>query len=62
MTQPLKPYRVTAMMIVPLHCRVDAVNAHHAVALARKLAESGLLEEDPWSGSIDDFEATEVVS
>ncbi len=62
MTPSLKSYRVTAMMCVPLTCRVRAVNEHHAIALAKQLADDGNLDEDPFAGTIDDYEATEVVS
>lgn len=62
MTAPLKLYCVTATMYVPLHCRVLAVSECHAIALAKKLADDGALDEDPWSGDIDGYEASEVVS
>ena len=62
MTQLLKPYRVTAMMYVPLFCYVEAIDESHALALARKLAESGELNEEPFAGDIDNYDATELLA
>ena len=61
MTKTRKRYRVTAWLETRLCGTVEAVNEQHAVALAKKLAEDGMLEEVPWMSELVDFAATEDV-
>lgn len=52
----LKHYEVRASMSVILRTRVVATSANDAIAQAKELVDSGLMDELPNSGAIIDWE------